>query len=115
MKLHAICICVSDSREGGREGLTDWLNFSYTRIEVKAQIPVEQPVLDKNYKHLKNNTNLAKNDDDKNEYNYSNHSSMYWCRGENFKKNAYEKKQTNKKQNRVVGGGGGEVIRVQNN
>ena len=39
-------------------------------------MPVEQPVLDTNYKHLKNNTNLAKNDDDKNEYNYSNHSSI---------------------------------------
>ncbi len=25
----------------------------YTRIEVKAQMPVEQPVLDTNYKHLK--------------------------------------------------------------
>ena len=32
--------------------LTDWLNFYYTRIEVKAQMPVEQPVLDTNYKHL---------------------------------------------------------------
>ena len=29
------------------------MNFYYTRIEVKAQIPVEQPVLDINYKHLK--------------------------------------------------------------
>ena len=39
--------------EGERERLTDWLNFYYTRIEVKAQMPVEQPVLDTNYKHLK--------------------------------------------------------------
>ena len=38
---------------GGRDWLTDWLNFYYTRIEVKAQMPVEQPVLDTNYKHLK--------------------------------------------------------------
>ena len=38
-------------------------------------MPVEQPVLDTNYKHLKNDTNLAKNDDDKNDCNYSNHSS----------------------------------------
>ena len=35
-------------------------------------------------------------------------------RGEN-KMKCLEKKQTNKKQNRVVGGGGDEVIRVQNN
>ena len=33
--------------------LTDWLNFYYTRIEVKAQTPFGQPVLDTNYKHLK--------------------------------------------------------------
>ena len=35
-------------------------------------------------------------------------------RGEN-KIKCLEKKQTNKKQNRVVGEGGGEVIREQNN
>ena len=32
------------------QGLTE---LYYTRIEVKAQMPVEQPVLDTNYKHLK--------------------------------------------------------------
>ena len=39
-------------RERERERLTDWLNFYYTRIEVGAQMPVRQPVLDVNYKHL---------------------------------------------------------------
>ncbi len=41
-----------ERRERG-ERLIDRLNFYYTRIEVKAQMPVEQPVLDTNYKHLK--------------------------------------------------------------
>ena len=67
-------------RETDREGLTDWLNYYYTRTQVKAQMPVEQPVHDKKKKKkirtLKNDTNLAKNDDDKNDYNYSNHSSI---------------------------------------
>ena len=43
-------------RGGGereRERETDWLNFYYTRKEVMAQMPVGQPVLDTNYKHLK--------------------------------------------------------------
>ena len=35
-----VCVCVWE-----RERETDWLNFYYTRIEVKAQMPVEQPVL----------------------------------------------------------------------
>ena len=41
-------------------------------------MPVGQPVLDTNHKHLKNsiNVNLDKNDDDNNDYNYSNHNSM---------------------------------------
>ena len=39
-------------RERERERETE-LFFYNTRIEVKAQMPVKQPVLDTNYKHLK--------------------------------------------------------------
>ena len=37
-------------------------------------MPVRKPVLDTNYKHLKNtrNVNSDKNDDDNNDYNYTN-------------------------------------------
>ena len=38
-----------------RDRLTE---LYYPRIEVKARMPVGQPVLDSNYKQLKNNTNL---------------------------------------------------------
>ena len=50
----------------------------YPRIEVKARMPVQEPVLDIKCKHLKNNTkvNMDKNDDDNNDCNYSNHNSM---------------------------------------
>ena len=50
----------------------------YPRIEVEARMPAGQPVLDTNYKHLKNNTdvNLDKNDDDNNDYDYSNRNSI---------------------------------------
>ena len=41
-------------------------------------MPVGQAVLDTNYKHLKNNTNvnLDKNDDNKNDYNNSHHNGI---------------------------------------
>ncbi len=39
-------------------------------------MPVEQPVLDTNYKHLKVTRTWKKNDDNKNDHNYSNHSSI---------------------------------------
>ena len=39
-------------RKRERERETE-LFFYNTRIEVKAQMPVKQPVLDTNYKHLK--------------------------------------------------------------
>ena len=41
-------------------------------------MPVGQPVLDANYKHLKNNTNVNvdKHDDDNDDYNYNNYNSL---------------------------------------
>ena len=74
-------------------------------------MPVEQPVLDTNYKHLKMirtwpNTTMIKTS--------ITIAMIVAYRGEN-KIKCLEKKQTNKKQSRVVGEGGGEVIREQNN
>ena len=74
-------------------------------------MPVEQPVLDTNYKHLKIIRTWPKTTMIKTSITIA---IIVAYRGEN-NINAYEKKQTNKKQNRLVGGGGGEVIRVQNN
>ena len=55
---------------------------------------------------------MAKNDDVKNDYNYSNHSSI---QREKPHKMTTKKQQKKTKKNRVVGGGGGEVNREQNN
>ena len=102
-------MCIRDRRE--RERLTDWLNFYYTRIEVKAQMSVEQPVLDTNYKHLKIIRTWPKTTMIKTSITTA---IIVAYREENNIK-CLREKQTNKNQNRVVGGGGGEVIRVQNN
>ena len=93
--------------------MTDWLNFYYTRIEVKAQMPVEQPVLDTNYKHLKvirtwQKTTIIKT--------IITIAIIVAYRGENKIKCLWRKHPPQKKtKNRVVGGGGGEVNREQNN
>ena len=80
-------------------------------------MPVEQPVLDTNYKHLKVIRTWQKNDVNKNDHNYSNHSSI---QRRNKMPTKTNQKQTNKPKkkatkNRVVGGGGGEINREQNN
>ena len=62
-------------------------------------MPVEQPVLDTNYKQLKTIITIA---------------IIVAYRGENNIK-CLREKANKQKQNRVVGGEGGEVIRVQNN
>ena len=75
-------------------------------------MPVEQPVLDTNYKHLKMiriwpKTTMIKT--------IIAIAIIVAYRGENNIKCLREKKQTNKQtKNRVVGGGGGEVNREQN-
>ena len=74
-------------------------------------MPVEQPVLDTNYKHLKiirtwPKTTMVKT--------IIAIAIIVAYRGENNIK-CLREKANNKKQNRVVGGGGGEVIREQNN
>ena len=80
-------------------------------------MPVEQPVLDTNYKHLKVIRTWQKNDDNKN---YHNYAIIVAYRGENkmpTKKHPQNKpkNKTNSNKNRVVGGGGGEINREQNN
>ncbi len=72
-------------------------------------MPVEQPVLDTNYKHLKvirtwQKTTIIKT--------IITIAIIVAYRGENKIKCLRRKK---KKKNRVVGGGGGEVNREQNN
>ena len=79
-------------------------------------MPVEQPVLDTNYKHLKTIRTWSKTRMIKTSITIA---IIVAYRGENNIKCLREKanKQTNNnnnKKNRVVGGGGGEVIRVQN-
>ena len=73
-------------------------------------MPVEQPVLDTNYKHLKIVRTWPKTTMIKTSITIA---VIVAYRGENNIKCLREK--TNKKQNRVVGGGGGEVNREQNN
>ena len=73
-------------------------------------MPVEQPVLDTSYKHLKMIRTWPKTTMIKTSITIA---FIVAYRGENNIKCLREK--ANKKQNRVVGGGGGEVIRVQNN
>ena len=73
-------------------------------------MPVEQPVLDTNYKHLKvirtwQNTTIIKT--------IITIAIIVAYRGENKIKCLRRKKKAAK--NRVVGGGGGEVNREQNN
>ena len=85
-------------------------NNESSQIEVKAQMPVEQPVLDTNYKHLKIIRTWPKTTMIKKSITIA---IIVAYRGENNVKCLREK--ANKKQNRVVGGGGGEVIRAQNN
>ena len=64
---------------------------------------------------------MAKNDDDKNDYCYSNHSSIYSgknnikCLQKNKKAKTNKQTNKNKQKNRVEGGGGDEVNREQNN
>ena len=62
-----------EEKEGVR---TYWLNFITHGLQ--ARMPVGQPVLDANYKHLKNNTNVNvdKHDDDNDDYNYNNYNSL---------------------------------------
>ena len=79
-------------------------------------MPVKQPVLDTNYKHLKMIRTWPKTTMIKMIITIA---IIVAYRGENNIKCLREKanKQTNNnnnKKNRVVGGGGGEVIRVQN-
>ena len=74
-------------------------------------MPVEQPVLDTNYKHLKIIRTWPKTTMIKTIITIA---IIAAYRGENNIK-CLREKATNKKQNRVVGGGGGEVIREQNN
>ena len=60
-----------------RDWLIYWLTELYhPRIEGKVRMPVGQPFLDTNYKHLEHNThvNLDKNDSDYNGHNYGNHN-----------------------------------------
>ena len=76
-------------------------------------MPVEQPVLDTNYEHLKiirtwPKTTMIKT--------ITTIAITVAYRGLNDIKCLREKKQTNKQtKNRVVGGGGGEVNKEQNN
>ena len=63
-------------------------------------MPVEQPVLDTNYKHLKIIRTWHKKDDDKNEYNYSNQVAY---RGENNIKCLREKANKQKTKQGVRG------------
>ena len=74
-------------------------------------MPVEQPVLDTNYKHLKIIRTWPKTTMVKTSITIA---ITVAYRGENNIK-CLREKATNKKQIRVVGGGGGEVIREQNN
>ena len=79
-------------------------------------MPVEQPVLNTNYKHLKIIRTWPKTTMIKTILTIA---MIVVYRGENNieclrEKNKQTNKQTNKKQNRVVGGGGGEVNREQN-
>ena len=74
-------------------------------------MPVEQPVLDTNYKHLKIIRTLPKTTMITTSITIA---IIVAYTGENNIKYLREK-QTIKRQNRMVGGGGGEVIRVQNN
>ena len=73
-------------------------------------MPVEQPVLGTNYKHLKIIRTWPKTTMIKTIITIA---IIVTYRGKNNIKCLREK--ANKKQNRVVGGGGGGVIRVQNN
>ena len=73
-------------------------------------MPVEQPVLGTNYKHLKITRTWPKTMMIKSIITIA---IIVAYRGENNIKCLREK--TNKKQNRVVGGGGGEVNREENN
>ena len=73
-------------------------------------MPVEQPVLDTNYKHLKVIRTLQKNHDNKTIITIA---IIVAYRGENKTKCLQKKKKRQK--NRVVGGGGGEIYREQNN
>ena len=75
-------------------------------------MPVEQPVLDTNYKHLKvirtwQKTTITKT--------IITIAIIVTYRGENKIKCLREKKKKRSNKNRVVGGGGGEVNREQNN
>ena len=73
-------------------------------------MPVEQPVLDTNYKHLKvirtwQKTTIIKT--------IITIAIIVACRGKNKMPTKKKRKKSNK--NRVVGGGGGELNREQNN
>ena len=78
-------------------------------------MPVEQPVLDTNYKHLKVIRTWQKTTTIKTIITIA---IIVEYRGENNIKCLREKtqqQQQQQQQNRVVGGGGGEVNREQNN
>ena len=75
-------------------------------------MPVEQPVLDTNYKHLKILRTWPKTTMIKTIITVA---IIVAYRRENNIKCLREKQKQTKKQNRVVGGGGGEVNRDQQN
>ena len=75
-------------------------------------MPVEQPVIDTNYKHLEIIRTWPKTTMIKTIITIA---IIVAYRGENNIKCLREKSKQTKKQNMMVGGGGGEVIRVQNN
>ena len=80
-------------------------------MEVKAQMPVEQPVLDTNYKHLKIIRTWPKTTMIKAIITIA---IIIAYTGEN-NIICLQEKINKQKTNRMVGGGGGEVNREQNN
>ena len=75
-------------------------------------MPVEQPVLDTNYKHLKIIRTWPKTTMIKTIITIA---IIVAYKGKNKIKCLRRKNNSNYNKNRVVGGGGGEVIREQNN